>query len=98
MADHYEDAQKTYVTGAGMRISQSFDQWSATPGVNVNVPLYTQNVYSSLTTGKASYSGPVNGVNQNYASQTYVLPNGKVSDWGGTIITPTPKPAASKSN
>jgi RHS repeat-associated protein len=63
---------------------------------------YAQNVGFSQATGQPSYTGPsAGGGNPSYASQTYVLPNGKITDWFGNIIPaqttqPPPPPPPAK--
>jgi hypothetical protein len=74
--------------------------WANTsPSTRVNTVAYMQNVQYSQQSQKPSYTAPAsNGTNPGYANQTYVLPNGAISDWGGTIIKPAPaQPSVSKS-
>ena len=91
IASPYLD-QANFATHYSMALQ--YGAWAnPSTGVTVNNVLYTQNVQYSQQTQKASYSGPTAaGTNPQYASKTYVLPSGAISDWGGTIIAPAPKP------
>jgi RHS repeat-associated protein len=91
IASPYLD-QANFATHYSMALQ--YGAWAnPSTGVTVNNVLYTQNVQYSQQTQKASYSGPTAaGTNPQYASKTYVLPNGAISDWGGTIVAPAPQP------
>ncbi len=74
------------------RITQTYlNTWACSVPTGVNRTTYVENVTYSEQKNKPSYMGPTSsGTNPQYASQTYVTPNGAIVDWGGNVIVPAP--------